>query len=334
MFGAHGEREGAMKAAVYRQFGGPDVVRIEEVPTPSPGPSDVLIRVHATTVSAADYRCRTRDVPKGVFPLVALAIGIFAPRNKILGFDLTGVVEKVGSDVTRYQVGDEVIALPAGGFGGHAQYRVLKETAAIGRKPPGWSFEDAVAILFGGHTADVFLHRTNVEAGQSVLVNGASGAVGTALVQLAKHRGATVTAVCSGGNAELVGSLGADRMIDYTKQDFAREGATYDAVFECAGNAPFERVEPILNPGGAYAPIIQDLRGMLTAAGQSRRTGKRIVPSAITPDAPMLDSLGRYAKLGALRPTIDRTYDLDDIVEAHRYVDAGRKRGSVVIRIP
>ena len=322
-----------VRAAVYRRFGGPEVVRVEEVQKPVAKGGEVLVRVVASTVSAADYRMRTRDLPKGLGFFGPLTIGIFGPRKKILGMDFAGVVEAVGEGVTRFKPGDEVFGLTGFRFGGHAEYVCLAEGAAMVPKPAGWSLEDAVALVFGGHTVSECIRRCPIKPGDEVLVNGASGAVGTAAVQVAKHFGAVVTGVCSAGNAELVRSLGADHAIDYAKEDFAASGKQYDVIFECVGNAPFERVEAALKPGGALLLVILDLKGMLGARGNSRRSGKRVLPISFTPKPDDMAFVVRLAEAGALRPVIDRTYGLDQIVEAHRHVDTGRKRGSVVLRV-
>ena len=201
-----------MRAAVYRRFGGPDTVRVEEVPRPSVGPDDVLVRVLASTVSVADHRARSREVPRGLGLLAAVGIGLFRPKHPVLGFDVSGVVAEVGANVTAFAPGDEVIAMTGGQFGGHAEYTRVPSGAAIARKPRNMSFEDAVTLVFGGLTARGFLKQTSIRPGAAVLINGASGAVGTAAVQLAAHAGAQVTGVCSGRNRELVSSLGAARV--------------------------------------------------------------------------------------------------------------------------
>ena len=323
-----------MRAAVARGFGGPEVVQIGEVPKPTPQADEVLVRVHASTVSIADHRTRSRDLPKGLWFLVPLALGVFRPRKPVLGMDVAGVIEAVGDEVTGFAPGDEVIAMLGAAFGGHAEYVCVKPAAtAITRKPGNLSMEESVALVFGGHTALAYLDHVALEPGAEVLVNGASGAVGTAAVQLAKLRGARVTAVCSGGNAELVRSLGADRVIDYTVDDFTADGETYDAIVECVGNAPFERVERSIRPGGALLLVVTSLRSMLTASRNRKRTGKLVTFGGVPVTGDDLATIVRLAEAGEFRPVIDRTYDLDEIVEAHRYVDTGRKRGNVVLRI-
>lgn len=322
-----------MRAAVYRKFGPPEVVRVEEMPQPSPGRTDVIIKVHASTVSAADHRGRSRDVPRGLGMLAALGLGVFRPRHRVLGMDVAGVVEAVGAGVTKFAPGDEVIAMLGGAFGGHAEYARLSEDGAITAKPRNMTFEEAVTLVFGGITARGFLTRTSIKRGDTVLVNGASGAVGTAAVQLATHEGAHVTGVCSSANSELVTSLGADRVIDYTQVDFTTEPITYDIIIDCVGNAPFERVERLINPGGALLLVIADLKGMLRASSRTRKSGKLVSAGNVDYKAEDLAFLVRLAESGQYQAVIDRTYELSDIVEAHHFVDTGRKRGNVVLRV-
>jgi NADPH:quinone reductase-like Zn-dependent oxidoreductase len=322
-----------VQAAVYRKFGGPEVVRIEDVPKPSPQSDEVLIKVYATTVSVADHRMRSRDLPKGLWFLGPVMLGVFGPRKPVLGMDIAGIVEAVGDNVTRFKPGDAVIGLPGSKFGGHAEYLCMPENGALTLKPGNMNFEEAVTLVFGGQTALRFLRRAKIKPGDEVLVNGASSAVGTAAVQLAKHFGAVVTGVCSGGNAGLARSLGADHVIDYAKEDFARNGKTYDIIVECVGNAPFERVNGAIKPGGALLLVISDLKGMLAASRNSRKSGKLVTWSDSTPLAEELESLVKLAEAGAYRAVTDRTYEFDEIVEAHRYVDTGRKKGNVVLRI-
>jgi NADPH:quinone reductase-like Zn-dependent oxidoreductase len=308
-----------MRAAVYRAFGGPDVVRVEELPKPQPKAGEVLIRVRASTVSVGDYRMRTRDLPRGLEFFGPLTIGIFGPRKKILGMDFTGTVEAVGEGVTRYKAGDEVVGLTGMKFGGHAEYVSLPETEAMVLKPAGWSFEDAVALVFGGHTVAECIRQRPIKPGDEVLV--------------AKHFGAVVTAVTSAGNDELVRSLGTDHVIDYKAEDFTTNGKQYDVIFDCVGNAPFERVEHSVKPGGALLLVVADLKSMLGAGRNSRKSGKRVVAISFKPKPEDVAFEMELAEKGALRPVIDKTFDLDQVAEAHRHVDTGRKRGSVVLRL-
>ncbi|MGO4383997.1 NAD(P)-dependent alcohol dehydrogenase [Specibacter sp. RAF43] len=322
-----------MRAAVYRRFGGPEVVRIEDRPKPTPRRDEVLVKVHASTVSAADHRSRTKDIPKGLKLLSSFTLGFLNPRRPVLGMDIAGVIEAVGADVTGFRTGDEVIAMLGASFGGHAEYVTVKQDGAITAKPGNLTFDEAAALVFGGITARAYLNRAPLTPGASVLVNGASGAVGTAAVQLAHLAGARVTAVCSGANTALVRSLGADRVIDYTKADFTESRTTYDVVVDCVGNASFERLEPLVKPGGALLSVIAGLADVIAAHGRSRRTGKNITVGNVALTSGDLADVSQLAAAGLFRPVIDRTFDLADIATAHHFVDAGRKKGNVVVRI-
>jgi NADPH:quinone reductase-like Zn-dependent oxidoreductase len=326
-----------MRAAVYRRFGEPEVIAIQEVARPVPAADELLIRVHATTVSAADYRSRSRDVPAGLLVPSSLVLGIFRPRRPVLGMDAAGVVVAAGADVPGFAPGDEVLAMLGSRFGGHAEYAIVKATDAVVRKPAGMTFDDAASLVFGGITARAYLRQATVGAGTRVLVNGASGAVGTAVVQLAKAAGAHVTGVSSAANHRFVASLGADRTIDYRTTDFAadpaNEGATYDVIVDCVGNAPVTRVLPVLTPGGSVLLVAGDLRSLVAAKGQAKRHGITVVTGPGPYRSADLEHVVDLAARGILTPTIDRTFALDQISDAHRYVDTGRKRGSVVVHI-
>jgi len=326
-----------MRAAVYRRFGGPEVIAIQEIARPAPAADELLIRVHATTVSAADYRSRSRDVPAGLLIPSSLVLGIFRPRRPVLGMDAAGVVVAAGADVSGFAPGDEVLAMLGSRFGGHAEYAIVKATDAIALKPAEMTFDDAVSLVFGGITARAYLRQATIGAGTRVLVNGASGAVGTVAVQLAKAAGAHVTGVSSAANEAFVASLGADRTIDYRTTDFAvsgsTDGATYDVIVDCVGNAPVTRVLPALAPGGAVLLVAGDLRSLVAAKGQAKRHGITVVTGPGPYRSEDLEHVVDLAARGILTPTIDRTFSFDQIADAHRYVDTGRKRGSVVVHI-
>jgi NADPH:quinone reductase-like Zn-dependent oxidoreductase len=247
--------------------------------------------------------------------------------------DFAGIVVAVGADVTRFALGDEIVGMSGSAFGGHAEYLVLPQSAAIASKPADLSFEEALALIFGGHTISECIRRREIVAGDEVLVNGASGVVGSAAVQVARHYGARVTAVASAGNAELVRNLGAERVIDYRTEDFAAGEGRYDVIFDCVGNAPFERVDRILKPGGAHLQVAADFAALISAKGHSRRAGKLVAPITFTPSASDVAFATRIYDEGGLKPVIDRRYAFEDIVEAHRYVDTGRKQGSVIVAI-
>ncbi|MDR6904984.1 NADPH:quinone reductase-like Zn-dependent oxidoreductase [Agromyces sp. 3263] len=322
-----------MRAAVHRRFGPPEVVHLERVPVPVPKADELLVRVHASTVSIADHRTRSRDLPKGLWFFIPVALGVFRPRKRLLGMDIAGVVESVGGEVTGFAPGDEVIAMLGGDFGGHAEYARVPQRKAIARKPRNLDMGEAAALVFGGHTALAFLGLVPIGPGTEVLVNGASSAVGTAAVQLAAARGATVTAVCGARNVALAAELGAAHVIDYGAEDFTHVPGAYDVIVDCVGNASFDDVEHLLKPGGALLLVIADLSSMTSARRNSRRSGKLVTFTGGPVSHDDLAGLVRLAEEGRFRPVIDRTYALDDIVEAHRYVDAGHKTGNVVLRI-
>jgi NADPH:quinone reductase-like Zn-dependent oxidoreductase len=321
-----------MKAAVCRRYGPPDVVEIANVPRPKLGARDVLIKVRATTVTAADWRLRSATLPRGFGILVRLFVGISGPRDPILGAELAGEVVAVGQSVSRCAPGDKVFAARMGGC--HAEYVAVREDA-VAPMPANLSFGEAAALTFGGLTAITFLRdKARIQPGERVLINGASGAVGSAAVQLAKHFQAVVTGVCSAANAQLVRSLGADRVIDYATEDFTRSGERYDIIFDAVGNCPFDRCKPALAPGGRLLLVVGTLGQMIGATVWSSRAGRKVftgVASVRTADLLFLRTL---AESGAFKPVIDRTYPFARIADAHAYVDTGRKRGNVVLDLP
>jgi NADPH:quinone reductase-like Zn-dependent oxidoreductase len=322
-----------MKAVVYERYGGPDVLRFAEVATPVPRPDEVLIKIHATTVNSADWRVRSLEVPAGFRLLSRLALGIRGPRQPILGTELSGVVASVGKDVTKFKPGDAVFAFPGVKMGCHAEYRCMAQDAAVALKPANVSHAQAAALSFGATTALHFFRKAGLGAGKRVLVNGASGAVGTAAVQLAKHFGAEVTAVCSGRNAAMVTSLGADHVIDYTTEDFTRNGRAYDVIMDTAGTAPFARSRASLRDGGQLLVVLGGLPDLLRIPWVALTDNRKVVGGTGTATAEDLRFLAGLAERGELEPVIDRTYRFEEIVEAHRYVDTGRKKGSVVITL-
>jgi NADPH:quinone reductase-like Zn-dependent oxidoreductase len=328
------EAGGTMTAAVYERFGGPEVVQLVERPRPRPAAGELLIRVRATTVSAADHRTRARDVPPGLLLPSSMVLGFFRPRRPVLGMDIAGDVVATGEGVEGFAPGDAVLAMLGSRFGGHAEYAILKATDAVAAAPGSMPASEAVALVFGGITARAYLRQAAVDPGARVLVNGASGAVGTALVQLAKAAGAHVTGVSSAANHALVTSLGADRVIDYATHDFAADGSTYDVIADCVGNAPVARVHGSLEPGGAALLVAADLGSLLAAPRQARRFGITVVTGPGLYRADDLEHVVALAERGALRPVVDRTFPFEQIAAAHRLVDGGRKRGSVVVTIP
>ena len=321
-----------MKAVVVERYGPPEVLQLKEVPKPVPKDNEVLVRIRATTVNSGDARVRALRVPRGLGVPVRLRLGIVRPRQPILGFELAGEIEAVGRSVTTYKPGDRVVGSAGFAFGCHAEYRCLPDAAALALIPDSMSFEDAVSLCFGGATAVYFFRRGSLKRGETLLINGASGAVGTMAVQLAKHSGAEVTGVCSTANLDFVKSLGADHVIDYTTEDFSRSGVTYDAIMDNVGNAPFSRSRASLKPGGRFLMVVGNLP-QLIAAGFQRQVIGGAADDAEAITAEVYRYLLDLAAAGEIRPVIDRTYPLDRISDAHAYVDTGRKRGSVVITV-
>lgn len=322
-----------MKAIVYETYGSPDVLQFKEVDKPTPKNDQVLIKILATTVTSADWRVRSLTVPTGFKLMMRLVFGFSKPKQAVLGSELAGVIESVGSAVTKFKVGDAVFAFSDARMGCHVQYKCLAQDDSIVFKPANLSFEEAAAMSFGGTTALDFFKRAKLQRGESVLINGASGAVGTAAVQLAKHFGADVTAVCSTANAQLVTSIGADHVIDYTKSDFTQNGKTYDVVMDTAGTAPYDRSKVSLKPKGRLLLVLAGLPDMLQSLWVSMFSNKRVIAGPVSVKAADLSFLAELAIAGKFKPVIDRTYSFDQIVDAHRYVDTGRKRGNVVIVI-
>ena len=323
-----------MKAYVYRQYGGPEVLRLEEVPTPTPGPGEVLVKILATTVNSGDWRMRSLDVPKGLGLIARLAIGFSGPRQPILGTELAGIVHAVGPGVTRFAPGDAVFAFPGGNGRCHAQFRVVPENGPIALKPDNLSFEEAATLCFGGSTALHFLRAAKANAGGSLLVIGASGAVGAALVQLGKHLGMHVTGVASGANHPLVATLGADRMIDYKIENALAGPVTYDVIADTVGNTHFGDCVDRLKPGGVFIPIAGGGGDMLSGlTSLFRRDGKRVLAGPAAEKPEYVHELAALAAAGAFKPVVDHVFEFSQMADAHRRVETHRKRGSVVVRV-
>ena len=306
-----------MKAAVYSRYGPPDVLRIGEVDKPVPNDHEVLIKVRATTVTIGDSRMRSFTVPLAMWLPARLYLGIRKPRRPILGMELAGEIEAAGKRVTRFKVGDSVFASTfEENFGGHAEYKCMPADGLIAIKPANLNFEEAAAAVGAGMTAMRCLERGVILPGQQVLIYGASGAVGTNAVQLASNQfGAVVTGVCSTANLALVQSLGAVRVIDYTRDDFTCDGSIYDVVFDAVAKVSPSLAKRALKKTGVYLNVHKD----------SRASGKLRIAELL--------ALKKLIEAGKLKPVIDRIYRLAQIVEAHRYVDAGHKAGNVVVTL-
>ncbi len=322
-----------MKAFIYKRYGPPEVLEMSDVPKPIPGDHELLIRVRAATVSAADWRVRSLKMPPGFGFLGRLVFGIRVPRQQILGTELAGDVEAVGKAVTSFKVGDQVFAFPGGGMGAYVEYKCMPANGAVAIKPSNLSYEQAAALSFGGSTMLDFFRRGALRSGERVLVNGASGAVGTAAVQLAKHFGAHVTGVCSTANLHLVRSIGADQVIDYTEHDFAKSGEPYDVIVDTVGTAPFARSGTSLSSGGRLLLVLASLPELLRAPWHTMTSGKKVVAGPAAERNEYLHQLAELAASGNFLPVIDRCYSFEQMVAAHRYVDQGHKRGNVVITL-
>ncbi|MEN9577624.1 MAG: hypothetical protein RJA70_633 [Pseudomonadota bacterium] len=316
-----------MKVASYACYGGPEVVQVVEQPQPEPTDNEVLIQVVASTVSAGDWRARSLVMPPGFGVFARPVFGFSGPRQRVLGMDLAGRIAAVGKRVTEWQVGDEVVAHSGMRMGCHAQYVVLRGDAVIVRKPLSLSFEAATSLVFGAGTAWAFLLKAKVTPGERVAINGASGAVGSAAVQLAKHLGAHVTAVSS--QVDCVRALGADRVVDYQREDFAVD--KYDVILDCVGTAPWSRVKRSLNPGGRLLLVVGRFADLFLAPWISRTTGFKMVSEPTSPSRELLTTLAGLATEGVCVPLIDEVFALEAVAEAHRRVDSGHKRGNVVL---
>jgi NADPH:quinone reductase-like Zn-dependent oxidoreductase len=316
-----------MRAVVHDRYGPPEVLRVEEVERPVPEEDEVLVAVHATTVTRSDCGFRAAD------PFFSRVFtGLRKPKRRIVGSELAGVVEAVGPRVSEFRVGDEVFGLRSGA---NAEYVCVREAGALAHKPPGLSFEEAAALADGACIAIACLRKAGLGPGRSIVVYGASGAIGTAAVQIAKASGAHVTAVCDTKNLDLVRTLGADEVVDYTREDFTRTGRTYDVVFDAVGKHSFRRCRRSLEPRGTY--IETDLGFMwhvpLLALATRWLGKKRVtlpVPKYSKEDVLFVEEL---VEAGKYRPVIDRTYPLEEVVEATRYVETGQKTGNVVLTL-
>ncbi|MFY0593534.1 NAD(P)-dependent alcohol dehydrogenase [Roseivirga sp.] len=304
-----------MKAAVYTQYGGPEVLSLTNLESSKPKNNELLIKVEATTVTSGDVRLRASDFPALFWLPARLMFGLFKPKKKTLGHEFSGIVEAVGVDVNQFKVGDQVFGTTTMlKHGAYAEYLCVPEKAkhcVLSKAPEGIELKTAAAVPIGAMTALFLLEKAKLKKTHKVLVYGASGSVGTYAVQLAKHKGAEVTGVCSTANIDLVSSLGASKVIDYMKEDYTLDGAVYDIFFDAVGKTPKSKAKSVLKKNGSYVSV-----NMITSENEEK-----------------LLEIVQMVENGVLKPVIDREYSLDQIVEAHRYVDSGRKRGNVIIDI-
>ena len=322
-----------MRAIVYEQYGPPEVLELREIPKPTPDDNEVLIRIRATTVTSGDWRVRSLEVPRGFGMMSRLFFGIVKPRQPVLGTELAGEVEQVGKLVNRFKTGDQVFAFCGAKMGCYAEYVCMPEDGMIQPKPVNLTFGEAAALSFGGTTMLNFYRRGKLQGGEKVLINGASGGVGTAAVQLAREFGAEVTGVCSSANVELVRSLGAHYVIDYTREDFTTNGRVYDVIVDTVGTAPFSRCKDSLRGDGRLLVVLGELKDLFQVPWVAMTSKKKIIAGPASERTEDLQLLAQLAAEGKFKPVVDRTYPFEQMVEAHRYVDTGRKRGNVIITL-
>jgi NADPH:quinone reductase-like Zn-dependent oxidoreductase len=319
-----------MKAALRTRYGPPEVVRVADVDNPVPGENALLVRVHATTVNRTDCAARAAD------PFIwRFLLGLARPRVTILGCEFAGVVEAVGARVASFNIGDRVFGYSEPTFGAHAEYLSIPETGTLATMPDGLTFEEAAPTMEGAHYALAMIRAANVRDGDHVLVNGASGAIGSAAVQLLVSLGAGVTAVCGPKNLELIQGLGVERVIDFTTEDFTRDERQYDVVIDAAGKSSFGRCRQLLRPHGTYlsSDVGPRWQNPLLALTTPLLGGKKVLFPIPRHDAAMARYLKGLIETGRFRPLIDRRYSLDVIVEAYRYVETGQKTGNVVVGV-
>ena len=328
-----------MKAIVWTKYGPPDVLELREVEKPTPKDNEVLIRIHATTVTAGDCELRSLKFPIYLSLVMRLWRGFLKPReNSILGTELAGEIEAVGKDVKRFKEGDQVFGSAGVGFGANAEYICLPEEpgemeGGVAIKPANMTYGEAATVPFGGRDALHFLRKANIQSGQKVLINGAGGSIGTFAVQLAKCFGAEVTAVDSTAKLDMLRSLGADHVVDYTREDFTNSGEVYDVIFDVVGTVSFSRSERSITQNGTYL-LANPARSQMLSGPWTRMTStKTVIMETASGTIADLVFLRELIEEGKIRTVIDRSYPLEQIVEAHRYVETGRKQGNVVITV-
>lgn len=324
-----------MKAIVHTKYGPSDELQLKDIEKPTPKDNEVLIKIHATTVTSSD--CNVRNftfVPQSFLLFARIMFGFRKPKINILGIDLAGEIEAAGKDVKRFKKGDHVLGTPEPAFGAHAEYICVPESGVLTIKPATMTWEEAATIPLAGNTALYFIRDLgNIQAGQKVLIYGASGGIGTFAVQLAKYYGAEVTGVCSATNVEMVKSLGADKVIDYTKEDFTKSNQTYDVIFDVVGKLSFSHCKSSLTQKGRYLLASFKMKQLFQMLWTSMIGSKRVICAIAPGSIEDLISVKELIEAGKIKSVIDRRYPLEQIAEAHRYVEAGHKKGNVVITV-
>jgi NADPH:quinone reductase-like Zn-dependent oxidoreductase len=326
-----------MKAIMWTKYGSPDVLQLKEIAKPTPKANEVLIKIHATTVTAGDCEARNLKMPILIRLPMRMYVGLRKPKRiTILGQELAGEIEAIGKDVKRFRVGDQVFGTTGLGFGAYAEYICLPEKSAMGvlaTKPANMTYEEAAAVPTGGLEALHFIRKANLQRGEKVLIIGAGGSIGTFAVQLARYFGAEVTGVDSTSKLEMLRSIGADHVIDYTQEDFTRNSETYDVIFDVPGKSSFSGSIGSLKPNGRYLLANPGLLQMLRGTLMSMRSSKKVIFGAASQKIEDLIFLKPLIESGKIKSVIDRCYPLEEIAEAHRYVDTGQKQGNVAITL-
>jgi NADPH:quinone reductase-like Zn-dependent oxidoreductase len=330
-----------MKAIIYEQYGPPEVLRLTEIAKPTPKDNELLVRVYATPVNFGDLLARRFNqvspgafsMPSPLWLLTRLALGLRKPRRQILGSEFAGEVEAVGSAVTRFQVGDAVFGYRSMNFGANAEYLCIAETGLVAGKPANMTYEQAATVPYGALTALSLLRKMNIQPGQKVLVNGASGSIGSYAVQIARYFGAEVTGVCGTPRLEFVRSLGAARVIDYTREDFTQNGETYDLIFDILGKCAFAKCRPTLKPDGRLLYASFKMKHLVQMLWTSLTGGKRVICALSSEKVEDLHFIKELVEAGQIKSVVDQSFPLEQTAEAHRYIEGGQRRATVVITV-
>ena len=320
-----------MKAVFCNEYGPPEILKFAETSKPIPAPNQILIKAVASSVTAGDWRVRSLEMPSGFQLIAPLVLGFKGPRQPILGTELAGIIEEIGYDVSKFKIGDQVMVFTGGAMGCHAQYKCMQEDGMVVQKPSNLSYEEAATISFGAMTSLDFFKRANIKSTDKILINGASGGVGTSAIQIAKYYGCHVTGVCSTDNIDLVKSLGADAVIDYKSHDFTQNGEFYDIIMDTVGNVPYSKCKHSLHNKGRLLQVCAGLVDLLIIPWLHWTTNHIIIAGPGSESKVYLQEIADLAQSGVLKSVIGRTYPFDSIIEAHRYVDTGHKKGNVAI---